>query len=101
MRPYARVDIYSASRLQESDKIQATRKLLAQERGVMTPAEIKSVLLWSLVINYSLLSVWFSAFVFGRDTLYPLHSRWLRTRSRPLMRLTMRAWLSTKSGYSC
>ena len=38
------MDIYSASRLQESDKIQATRKLLAQERGVMTPAEIKSVL---------------------------------------------------------
>lgn len=44
----------------------------------MTPSELKAVLLWSLAINYSLLSVWFSAFVFGHDTLFQLHSRWFR-----------------------
>ena len=44
----------------------------------MTPADIKTVLLWSLVINYGLLSLWFSTFVFGHDALFELHRRWFR-----------------------
>ena len=44
----------------------------------MTPIDLKAALIWSLAINYSLLSIWFSAFVFGHDTLYRLHSRCFR-----------------------
>ena len=78
MRPYAHLEIYSGSHLQESDKIQATRNLLDQEWSVMTHAEIKTVLNGSLSIKLSLLAVRFSAFVFGHVTLYQLHSRWFR-----------------------
>ena len=44
----------------------------------MTPTELKTLLLWSLAVNYGLLSIWFYAFVFGHDTLYRLHRRWFR-----------------------
>ena len=44
----------------------------------MTLIEIRGMLLWSLAINYSLLSLWFTAFVVGHDALYQLHSRWFR-----------------------
>jgi len=44
----------------------------------MTPSDIKTVLLWSLAVNYGLLSLWFSSFVFGHDTLFQLHRRWFR-----------------------
>ena len=44
----------------------------------MTADEFKTFLLWSLVVNYSLLLIWFSAFVFAHETLYDLHRRWFR-----------------------
>lgn len=42
----------------------------------MTPDFIRHFLLWSLVINYGMLLIWFFAFVFARDTIRRLHSRW-------------------------
>ena len=44
----------------------------------MTLIEIRGMLLWSLAINYSLLSLWFTAFAFGHDPLHQLNSRWFR-----------------------
>jgi len=44
----------------------------------MTTTEFKTLLLWSLAINYGLLLIWFSAFVFAHETLYDLHRRWFR-----------------------
>jgi hypothetical protein len=44
----------------------------------MTLIDIRGMLLWSLAINYSFLSLWFTAFVLGHDPLYQLHSRWFR-----------------------
>ena len=37
---------------------------------------LREVLLWSLVINYGVLLIWFAAFTLGHDRLYRLHSRW-------------------------
>ncbi|MFN8228756.1 MAG: hypothetical protein U0R18_18780 [Mycobacterium sp.] len=36
------------------------------------------VLLWSLVVNYAVLIVWFVAFAVGRDRIQRLHGRWFR-----------------------
>ena len=37
---------------------------------------LRDVLLWSLVINYGVLLIWFAAFTLAHDRLYRLHSRW-------------------------
>jgi len=37
---------------------------------------VRGVLLWSTVINYGLLLVWFSFFMLAHDWMYLLHSRW-------------------------
>jgi hypothetical protein len=37
---------------------------------------IKDFLLWSAIINYLVLVVWFCAFVFLNDFLRKLHGRW-------------------------
>ena len=37
---------------------------------------LREVLLWSLVINYGVLLIWFAAFTLAHDRLYRLHSRW-------------------------
>ena len=50
--------------------------LLKQKRNVMTPTELKTILLWSLAVNYGLLLIWFSVFAFGHDTFYQFHRRW-------------------------
>ena len=42
----------------------------------MTANEIKEILLWSLVINYGILCIWFAAFCVAHDGLYRLHTRW-------------------------
>ena len=36
------------------------------------------LLLWCAVLNYAVLIAWFLVFVFARDWLYRLHSRWFR-----------------------
>ena len=42
----------------------------------MTVCEIKSVLIWCVVINYAVLFIWFAAFVFAHDWMYKMHLRW-------------------------
>jgi len=42
----------------------------------VTVTLLKDFLLWCVVINYGVLLVWFAVWVFGRDAIYHLHSRW-------------------------
>ena len=42
----------------------------------MNISALQTMLLWSTVINYFLLIIWFAAYVLGHDALYRLHSRW-------------------------
>lgn len=42
----------------------------------MSVKEIHDFLLYSLVINYLILLVWFGLFVKAHDFIYRLHSRW-------------------------
>jgi hypothetical protein len=44
----------------------------------MTTHEIREFLLWSLAINYVILLVWFSAFVYAHGWMYRLHTRWFK-----------------------
>ncbi len=39
---------------------------------------LKSILLWSTLINYGVLIMWFLAFHFGHDLMYRTHARWFR-----------------------
>jgi len=38
----------------------------------------RDILLWSTVINYGILVVWFLAFVFAHDWMLRLHGTWFR-----------------------
>jgi hypothetical protein len=40
--------------------------------------QIKETLLCCIIINYVLVTVWFSAFFFAHAWLYRLHSRWFK-----------------------
>lgn len=44
----------------------------------MTVDELKALLLWSTVINYGVLLVWFAAFSLAHDWVYRTHTRWFR-----------------------
>lgn len=44
----------------------------------MTIEDLKAFLLWSTVINYGVLIVWFCIFVRARDWVYGTHTRWFR-----------------------
>lgn len=44
----------------------------------MTVNELKEFLLCCLVINYSILLLWFGVFVMSHDWLYRSHTRWFR-----------------------
>lgn len=37
---------------------------------------LRDVLLWSMVINYGVLLIWFAAFTVAHDRIYALHHRW-------------------------
>ena len=37
---------------------------------------VRDILIWSLVVNYVILLVWFAAIVFAHDFVYRLHTRW-------------------------
>jgi hypothetical protein len=39
---------------------------------------LREVLLWSLVINYGVLLIWFASFTFAHDRHYRLHNRWFK-----------------------
>ncbi len=44
----------------------------------MSVKEINDFLLYSLVINYLILLIWFGFFVKAHDFIYRLHSRWFK-----------------------
>lgn len=44
----------------------------------MTVDELKALLLWSTVINYGVLLVWFAVFSLAHDWVYRTHTRWFR-----------------------
>lgn len=44
----------------------------------MIPDSLCRFLLWSLIINYVILLIWFLAFVFARNWLQRLHGRWFQ-----------------------
>jgi hypothetical protein len=48
----------------------------------MTLDDLRQILIWSLVVNYAVLLVWFAAFTLAHDRIYRLHSRWFHV-SRP------------------
>ena len=37
---------------------------------------VRQILIWSLVVNYVVLLVWFAAIALAHDFVYRLHSRW-------------------------
>jgi hypothetical protein len=37
---------------------------------------VRRVLLWSTIINYGILLVWFFLFMLAHDWMYQLHGRW-------------------------
>lgn len=39
---------------------------------------LRQILLWSLVVNYAILLVWFGVIAFAHDWVYRLHTRWFR-----------------------
>jgi hypothetical protein len=39
---------------------------------------LRKALLWSAVINYGILLVWFLVFVLAHDWMFLLHSQWFR-----------------------
>lgn len=39
---------------------------------------LREILIWSLVVNYVILLVWFGAIVFAHDWVYRLHTRWFQ-----------------------
>jgi hypothetical protein len=44
----------------------------------MTVEMVRDVLLWSTLINWGILLLWFFMIVFARDWVYRLHTRWFR-----------------------
>ncbi|MCB0930601.1 MAG: hypothetical protein KDB71_01710 [Mycobacterium sp.] len=44
----------------------------------ITLAGLREILIWSLVVNWVILLIWFAAFKLAHDWMYRLHSRWFR-----------------------
>lgn len=42
----------------------------------MTYESLRHFLLWSTILNYSILLIWFFAFIFARDFIKKLHGQW-------------------------
>ena len=41
----------------------------------------KEILLYSLVINYAMITIWFLAFYFAHEWMYRLHSKWFSIKT--------------------
>lgn len=39
---------------------------------------LRDVLLWSTVVNYAVLFVWFGVFVFAHEWMFRMHTRWFQ-----------------------
>jgi len=51
------------------------------ERGVVMElnlAALQTILVWSVVVNYAILMIWFVVLVVAHDWVYRLHGRWFR-----------------------
>ncbi|QKE63913.1 hypothetical protein HNE05_11315 [Aquipseudomonas campi] len=44
----------------------------------MMVSELKAFLIWSSIINYGVLFLWFGVFVFAHDWVYRMHTRWFK-----------------------
>lgn len=44
----------------------------------MDLSTLRDLLVWSLVVNYAILLVWFVMFSLAHDAVYRLHTRWFR-----------------------
>lgn len=44
----------------------------------MDLSTLRDVLLWSMVVNYAILLVWFVVFSRAHDAVYRMHTRWFR-----------------------
>ena len=44
----------------------------------MDSAELRSILLYSTIINYAILIVWFVALIVAHNPLYRLHTKWFK-----------------------
>ena len=44
----------------------------------MEMSTLRDVLVWSLIVNYGILLVWFVMFSLAHDAVYRLHTRWFR-----------------------
>jgi len=42
----------------------------------MNPRLLNDFLLWSTILNYAVLLLWFAVFAWARDWLFGLHGRW-------------------------
>jgi hypothetical protein len=51
---------------------------VAKNEGQMKIEFARDFLLWSTIINYGILLVWFLAFVFAHDWMRRLHGTWFR-----------------------
>ena len=56
----------------------------------------RDVLLWSAVLNYGILLVWFLVFVFMHDSLRHLYGRWFRLLTGNSMLCTTAVWRCTR-----
>lgn len=45
---------------------------------MITIEAVKTFLLWSTLLHYGLVCLWFGIFVFAHDWLYRTHARWFR-----------------------
>ena len=41
-------------------------------------AALQTILVWSLVVNYAILLLWFVVLILAHDWVYRLHGRWFR-----------------------
>jgi hypothetical protein len=63
----------------------------------MTIAQVQALQLYSLVVNYVFLLLWFTVFACAHELLYKLHSRWFKLSTTTPTRCTTAQWQLTKS----
>lgn len=44
----------------------------------MTLESIRTLFLWSALMNYGIVLLWFSMFMMAHDWMYQMHGRWFR-----------------------
>jgi len=44
----------------------------------MDYSTLRDILLWSTVVNYAILFIWFAVFVFAHDWMFRMHTRWFQ-----------------------